>query len=369
MPVPILDTKRQYSDYQEEVEREIIEVARSGWYIGGPKLASFEENVGKYCESKFAIGVSSGTDALLAALMALDIKAGDEVITTTFSFFATIGVIARVGATPVLCDIDIETFNIDPAQIEAKITEKTKAIIPVHLYGQCADMDEIMKIAKKHNLYVIEDGAQAIGSKRFGTVCGNFGDFGCFSFYPTKNLGAMGEGGLVTTNNEELAHKMGLIRNHGMEPKYYHKFIGGNFRLDAMQAAVLDVKLKYLDKWTEGRQKNAALYRKLFAEKNLIGKIALPVEKEGRHIYNQFTLLCEKRDELFKFMQENKIGCDMYYPLSFHEQECFQYLGCNKEEFPVANKATQECLSIPIFPELTEEEIVEVVETIAKFYS
>lgn len=368
MAVPLLDLKRQYVTFQEAVEKELIEVSRSGYFIGGPKIAAFEAAAAKYCEAKHAIGVSSGTDALLACLMGLDLQPGDEVITSTYSFFATVGAIVRAGGKPVLCDIDLPTFNIDPEQIAAKITKKTKAILPVHLYGQCADMEAIMAIADQHGIPVIEDAAQAIGSKRFGKQAGNFGLAGCFSFFPSKNLGCFGDGGMITTNNDAFAHKMQLLRNHGMEPKYYHSMIGGNFRLDAIQAAVLSIKLPLLDGWTEGRQKNAALYRKLFAQKGLDKVLTLPVEKPGRHIYNQFTLLCPDRDGLFKSLQEKKVGCDMYYPLSFHQQECFKNLGYKTGDFPKSEDAAKRCLSVPIFPELTEGEIVEVVEAIAAFY-
>ncbi len=369
MGVPLLDLKRQYEVFQDEVEKEIVEVARSGYYIGGPKLVEFEKRATEYCGCKYGLGVSSGTDALLVSLMALDVGQGDEVITTTFSFFATVGVIARLGAKPVLCDIDAGTFNIDPAKIEEKITDKTKAIIVVHLYGQCADMDAIMAIADKHGIPVVEDAAQSIGAEYKGKRAGSFGATGCYSFFPSKNLGAFGDGGFVTTNDEALAEKLALLRNHGMDPKYYHKMIGGNFRMDAMQAAILSVKLKHLDSWSEGRAKNADLYRKLFAEAGLIDKVKLPEARESRHIYNQFTILVENRDELFKALQEKKIGCDMYYPVSFHEQECFEYLGYKKGDFPVAESVEMKCMSLPIFTELTEAEIKEVVEAIKEFYA
>ncbi len=369
MAVPLLDLKRQYKDFQAEVEKELVEVARSGYYIGGPKLIGFEESAAEYCQCKHAFGVSSGTDALLVSLMALGVSAGDEVITTTFSFFATIGVIARLGAKPVLCDIDPDTFNIDPAAIEAQISAKTKAIIVVHLYGQCAEMDAIMAIAAKHKIAVVEDAAQSIGAEYKGKRAGSFGEFGCYSFFPSKNLGAFGDGGLVTTNDDALAQKIRLLRNHGMEPKYYHKLVGGNFRMDAIQAAILSIKLKYLDNWSAGRAENAAHYAKLFTEAGLTEKVKLPVARESRHIYNQFTILVEQRDELFKALQEKKIGCDMYYPVSFHEQECFAYLGYKQGDFPVAESVEKRCISLPIFTELTEGELVEVVEAIKDFYA
>ena len=369
MAVPLLDLKRQYEDFKEEVEKEIIEVSRSGYYIGGPKLLEFEKNAADYCGCEYGLGVSSGTDALLVSLMALDIKPGDEVITTTFSFFATVGVIARLGAKPVLCDIVEDTFNIDPAKIEEKITEKTKAMIIVHLYGQCAEMDSIMAIAGKYNIPIVEDAAQSIGAEYKGQRAGSFGALGCYSFFPSKNLGAFGDGGLVTTNDKALAEKVALLRNHGMNPKYYHKMIGGNFRMDAMQAAILNIKLKHLDKWSAGRQQNAAKYRELFTAADLAEKVVLPVEKENRHIYNQFTIMVEMREDLFKNLQEKKIGCDMYYPVSFHEQECFIDLGYSKGDFPVAEKVEKKCLSLPIFTELTNIEIAEVVEVIKEFYA
>ena len=369
MAVPLLDLKRQYEEYKDEVEKEIIEVSRSGYYIGGPKLAAFEKSAADYCGCKHALGVSSGTDALLVALMGLNIGPGDEVITTTYSFFATVGVIARLGAKPVLCDIDPSTFNIDPAAIEDKITAKTKAIIVVHLYGQCAEMDTIMALAEKHGVAVVEDAAQSIGAEYKGKRAGSFGIAGCYSFFPSKNLGAFGDGGLVTTNDDAFAEKISLLRNHGMSPKYYHKMVGGNFRMDAIQAAILSIKLKYLDKWSAGRAENADLYRKLFAESKIGDKVKLPEARENRHIYNQFIILAENRDELFKTLQEKKIGCDMYYPVSFHEQECFEYLGYNVGDFPVAEEVEKKCIALPIFTELTEAEIAEVVGAINDFYA
>lgn len=369
MGVPLLDLKRQYEQFQDEVEKELIDVARSGYYIGGPKIDAFEKTAAEYCQCKHAIGVSSGTDALLVSLMALGVGIGDEVITSTYSFFATVGVVSRVGAIPVLCDILPETFNINPAEIEAKITPKTKAIIAVHLYGQCADMDAILEVANKHNIPVIEDAAQSIGSEYKNKRAGSMGATGCFSFFPSKNLGAFGDGGLVTTNDDELAKTLRLMRNHGMDPKYYHKIIGGNFRLDAIQAAILNIKIKYLDAWSEGRQKNAARYRELLAAANLGDKVILPLEKESRHIYNQFTILVENRDELFKFLQDKGIGCDMYYPVPFHLQECYQTLGYKEGDFPVSENTMRNCISIPIFTELKDEEIKEVVTAIAEFYN
>lgn len=366
MAVGMLDPKRQHAAIADKIEAQLLEVFRSGRYIGGDKISEFEKSCAAYCGCKFAVGVSSGTDALLASLMALNIGAGDEVITTTFSFFATAGVIVRVGAKPVFCDIDKATFNIDPADIARKITPRTKAIIPVHLYGQCADMSEIMRVAG--DIPVVEDCAQAIGAEDNGRRAGSFGKIGCFSFFPSKNLGCLGDGGMVTTNDEELGHRLMLMRNHGMEPKYYHHFVGGNFRMDAIQAAVLNVKLTQLDKWTAARQKNAAFYRAAFAKKGLDKYITAPAEIRSRHIYNQFTLLCENRDGLMKHLQSHQIGCDMYYPVAFHEQECFRNLGYKHGDFPVAEEVCGKCLSIPIYDQLTEAELQEVVDTMAAFY-
>ncbi len=370
MQVPLLDLKAQYRSIKHEIDPVVQEVIESQYFILGPKVAEFEEAVAQYCNTAHALGVSSGTDALLIALMAIDIQPGDEVITTTYSFFATAGSIARLHAKPVFVDIDPETFNIDPQQIEEKITSKTKAIIPVHLYGQMADMDPIMEIAQKHNLYVIEDAAQAIGSAYHdGRRAGSIGHIGCFSFFPSKNLGGFGDGGLVTTNDEKLYEKLKYLRNHGAHPKYYHKMIGGNFRLDALQAAVLNVKLKHLDNWTAGRQKNADFYDAGIKQRGLEAFVKPPVRKAGyRHIFNQYILRVQKRDELLKFLKENGIGCEVYYPVTFNNQECFAYLGYKKGQFPVAEKAAEETLAIPIYPELTEAQMNYVLDTIQKFY-
>lgn len=369
MSVPMLDLRRQYAPLQDALESAVLDVARSTHYIGGPRIDAFEEAAAAYCGTRHAIGVSSGTDALLMALMALDPQPGDEVITTVYSFFATVGAIVRVGATPVFVDIDPETFNLDPAAVEAAITERTKAILPVHLYGQLADMDALMRLAEAKGIPVIEDAAQAIGSERDGRRAGSIGLCGCFSFFPSKNLGAFGDGGLLTTQDDAFAHKLRLLRNHGMEPRYYHKIVGGNFRLDALQAAVLSVKLPHLDAWTEGRQRNAATYRRLFTEAGLVPAcVQLPVEKPGRHIYNQFILRCRDRDGLVNALRARDIGCDMYYPVPFHKQECFAALPDATRSFPHAEQAASETVAIPIFPELREEELREVVETVAAFY-
>jgi len=379
MPIPILDLKAHHTPMRGELLAAIEKVLDSNAFILGAAVQELEESVASYCQSKFAIGVSSGTDALLIALMALDIQAGDEVITTPYSFFATAGCIARLGAVPVMVDIDPVSFNINPAEIEAKITSKTKAIIPVHLYGQAADMEPIMAIAAKHKLAVIEDGAQAIGTDyKDGRRACSIGTMGCLSFFPSKNLGALGDGGMVTTNDADLAEKLKVLRVHGSKPKYYHKLIGGNFRLDSIQAAVLNVKLKYLDQWTARRQSNAKLYTELFQKTDLVsgGKVVLPkpVYMDSGvghyHIYNQFVIRVEDRDNLRNYLQKEKgIGTEIYYPVPFHLQECFTYLGLKRGDFPESEKAADSTLALPIFPELTDSQIAEVVSAVQSFYS
>lgn len=392
MKVPLLDLKGQYQSIKKEVDEAVQKVIDSQYFIMGPDVAKLEEEICNYLNCQFAVGVSSGTDALLLALMALDIEPGDEVIVPTYSFFATAGVVARLNAKPVFVDIDPVSFNIDTTQIEKKITSKTKAIIPVHLYGQSADMQPIMQIARKYSLFVIEDAAQAIGTQyKDGRHVGTIGDIGCFSFFPSKNLGGFGDGGIVTTNNPNLEHKMRIMRVHGMEPKYYHKVIGGNFRLDSIQAAVLRVKLPHLDKWSDKRRNNAALYTKYFMESGLANeegrttfddnnKVLLPKAvykpseeqiKNGLlknyHIYNQFVIRVEKRDELLEYMKKKDIGCEVYYPVPFHRQECFLYLDSKDVDFPHSNLAAKHSIALPIYPELSDEQIKYVVDTISKF--
>ena len=378
MGVPLLDLKAHHEPLHTEIMAAIEQTFRSQAFILGPEVAKLEERVAAYSQAKYGIGVSSGTDALLIALMAIGVGSGDEVITAPYSFFATAGVVARLGAKPVLVDIDPTTYNIAPAKIEKAITLRTKAMIPVHLYGQCADMAPILDLAQRHNIKVIEDAAQAIGSEyRDGRRAGSMGTIGCLSFFPSKNLGALGDGGMVVTNDQELAERMKVLRVHGGKPKYYHKMIGGNFRLDTIQAAVLNVKLNYLDDWTQRRQENARRYEALFQQSGLVqkGKVRLPdpVYRESGakhyHIYNQFVLRVEQRDDLMGFLKQKGIGTEIYYPVPFHLQECFRYLGHKEGDFPESERAAKETVAIPIYPELTAAQQTEVVETIASFYA
>jgi dTDP-4-amino-4,6-dideoxygalactose transaminase len=376
MNVPLLDLKAQYRTIRDEVRAVMDEVCDAQYFIMGPKVEEFEKAVAAYSGASHAVGVSSGTDALLIALMALDIRPGDEVITSPFTFFATAGVIHRLHAKPVFVDIDPLTFNIDPAQIEAAITPRTKAILPVHLYGQMADMDPIMTLARRRHIPVIEDGAQSIGAEYKGRRCGSIGDMGCFSFFPSKNLGAFGDAGMVLTNDQALYDKLKLLRVHGAPSTYFHKLVGGNFRLDALQAAILNVKLKYLAGWSDGRKKNAAYYDQAFAASGLTGRglVQTPpaVYRKGGdrhdHIYNQYTLRAKDRDKLQAHLKAKSIGCAVYYPLPLHLQECFAPLGCPAGTFPAAEKAAAEVLSLPIYPELTDEMKAYVVGAVAEFY-
>ncbi len=376
MNVPLLDLKAQYAGIREEIRQVVDEVFESQYFILGPRVLELEAHVAAYCSTRHAVGVSSGSDALLIALMAAGIGPGDSVITTPYTFFATAGSIARTGATPVFVDIDADTFNISPAGVQQRIEdmdagerESLKALIPVHLYGQCADMGPLMEIAQKYRLLIIEDAAQAIGSEYDGRRAGCMGDFGCFSFFPSKNLGAFGDGGIVTTSSDEWFDKLKVMRVHGSQPKYYHRFIGGNFRLDALQAAVVAVKLNHLDEWTSGRQKNADTYRRLFADAGL-ESIQLPLEKQNRHIYNQFVIrVSEQRDELRQFLQDNGIGTEVYYPVPLHLQDCFAYLHYREGDFPNSEQAAHQTLALPIYPELTEDQQAYVVEKIGEFYN
>lgn len=377
MKVPLLDLTGQYQSIKDEVLEKISEICESQYFILGPEVEKLETAIAAYCGTAHAIGVSSGTDALLIALMAAGIGPGDRVLTSPYTFFATAGAVARVGAQPVFCDIDPDTYNISPASagrvladMPASRRETVKAIIPVHLYGQCADMNAILELAEAHHLTVIEDAAQAIGARYGKRSAGSMGDFGCFSFFPSKNLGAFGDGGMVTTNSPELYERLKILRVHGGHPKYYHKTIGGNFRLDALQAAVVGIKLKYLDAWTEKRQENADTYRALFEQAGIADRVELPEAREARHIYNQFIIrVPEKRDELRQFLVAAGIGVEIYYPVPLHLQECFDHLGYGPGDFPVAEMAAQQTLALPIYPELTRAQLAMVVDQINDFLS
>ncbi|RRR67906.1 MAG: DegT/DnrJ/EryC1/StrS family aminotransferase, partial [Candidatus Viridilinea halotolerans] len=359
-PVPLLDLKAQYASLREAINAAIMRVVESQHFILGPEVEAFEQEVAAYVQCQHALGVSSGSDALLMALMALELGPGDEVITTAYSFFATAGAIVRVGARPVFVDIDAQSYNLAPALIEAAITPRTKAIIPVHLYGQMAEMAPIMALAERHGLAVIEDAAQAIGAEEQGRRAGSIGHMGCFSFFPSKNLGGFGDGGMVTTNDPDLAARLRLLRNHGAQPKYYHQRVGGNFRLDAIQAAVLRVKLPHLDGWTAARQRNAATYRALLAAAG--HPVAAPTERPGvRHIYNQFVIRTPQRDALMAHLSAHQIGCEVYYPLPLHLQVCFAEWGYQAGSLPESEAAARETLALPIYPELTEAQLAAVV--------
>lgn len=366
--IPLLDLKAQFKTIEKDVREAMERVFASQHFILGPEVAALEEQVASYTGCKHGIGVTSGSDALLISLMVLGIKPGDEVITTPFTFFATVGAIARMGAKPVFVDIEPNSFNIDPKKFEAAITERTKAAIPVHLFGQCADMTPIMKICEAKKIPIIEDAAQAIGTEYQGKRAGSIGTIGCFSFFPSKNLGAMGDGGMTTTNDPELAEKLKIFRAHGSKPKYFHKYIGGNFRLDALQAVILQAKLKHLDSWSKGRQENAATYDRLFKEAGAEKWITLPWRRSGdRHIFNQYVIRAPKRDELRKFLADNGVSTEIYYPLSLHMQECFAYLGHKEGDFPESEKAAAGSLALPIYPELTTSQQERVVSTICDF--
>jgi len=388
MKVPLLDLKPQYQALKGEMDAAIAKVCESQGFILGPATAALEAAVAEYSHCKFGVGVSSGTEALLVALMALDIGAGDAVITTPYTFFATGGTIARVGARPLFVDIDPASFNISPACVRAFIDAQCErrgqdlvhrgsgarvcALMPVHLYGQVADMTALMAIAAAHDLRVIEDAAQAIGAADSADrrACG-FGDIGCLSFFPTKNLGAFGDAGMCTANDPALAERLRVLRVHGGKPKYYHKLIGGNFRLDELQAAVLGVKLPHLDAWTAGRQRNAGFYDAAFQRAGLQARVQTPlvVTPGARHIYNQYCIRTPRRDELRQFLAERDIGTEVYYPVPLHMQECFQYLGHTAADFPESARAAQETLALPIFPELAEQQLQYVVDAIAAFHS
>ena len=384
MKVPLLDLRPPLEELRDEIIEAVTQVIDSTRYIMGPEIDSLEKKIAEYCGTVDAVGVSSGTDALLLSLMVLDVGPGDLVLTSNFSFFATAGVVARLNATPVFVDIDPVTFNIDPEQLRLTLAKmdvgtrkRVKAIIPVHLYGQCADMKEILNIAAEFEIPVIEDSAQAIGAeyeidgkKR---QAGSLSDFGCFSFFPSKNLGGIGDGGIVTVNKPELAEQLRLKRVHGGERKYYHRVIGGNFRLDPIQATVIRVKLPHLNRWHNQRQDNAEYYNKLFAETSIGGRISIPQvmhsqRLENPHIYNQYVIRAEQRDQLQSFLAENEISTEVYYPLPFHLQECFLDLGGKAGDFPVSETAAEEVLALPVYPGLSRQMQEAVVEKIEEFY-
>jgi len=376
MKVPLLDLQAQHATIKDEIRAAIESVFESQIFILGPEVEKLEKAIASYTGTPYAVGVSSGTDALLVALLALDIGPGEEVITTPFTFFSSASVISRLGARPVFVDIDPSTFNIDPALIDKAVTPRTKAIIAVHLFGQCADMDPILAIAKKRGLKVIEDAAQTIGAEYRGRKAGSIGDLGIFSFFPSKNLGGAGDGGMVVMNDKTLFERVRVLRVHGMEPKYYHRELGGNFRLDALQAAVLNIKLPYLNGWSRRRQINAELYDRLFQETGLIEKEYLETPQavyrtggdKNYHIYNQYTLRAKDRDKLQAHLRSKSVGNEIYYPVPLHLQECFKSLGYRTGDFPVSEQAAAQVLSLPIYPELTSKQKNFVVETITMFY-
>ena len=384
--VPLLDLKAQYAQIRAEVLPIIEQVCASQRFILGEHVLGLEAELARYCGSSAGIGVSSGTDALLLALMVLGIGAGDEIITSPFTFFATAGTIARLGARPVFCDIDPVSFNLSPAAVADFVARncqvqngelvnrrtggRVKGLMPVHLYGQSADMEPLMATANQHRLKVIEDAAQAIGTEYRGVRVGSIGDIGCFSFFPSKNLGAFGDAGLCTTNDADLAESMRVLRVHGGKPKYFHSVIGGNFRIDELQAAVLRVKLKYLDGWTAARQRNAAFYDTAFAAAGLADDVITPrASVEGRHIFNQYVVRVHNRDALKDFLTARSIGTEIYYPVPLHLQQCFGYLGHGSGDFPESERAAKETLALPIYPELTEAQLTHVVACVAEFYS
>ena len=370
MKVPLLDLKGQYQSLKKEIQPVIEEICESQGFILGPRVESFEKKAAAYLSAGFAIGVASGTDALLLALMALDVKPGDEVITSPFTFFATTGSISRLGALPVFVDIRPDTFNLDEKKVAAKIGPRTRAIIPVHLYGQAVEMETLMKVARDAGVPVIEDAAQAIGAKYQGRMAGTIGVYGCFSFFPSKNLGGFGDGGMVTAELPAMAEKIRSLRVHGSLRRYFHDEIGCNSRLDALQAAVLEIKLKYLDGWTAKRRKNAAFYDRSFAAAGLGEKVIPPVSLPGNfHVYNQYVIRAKKRDALKNALTEAGIGTEIYYPLPLHLQKCYESLGQKKGDFPESEKASLETLALPIYPELIQDQQAYVVETIKKFYA
>jgi dTDP-4-amino-4,6-dideoxygalactose transaminase len=367
-PISMLDLKAQYLALKPELDAAVQRVIESSMFINGPDVEAMEQEVAQYCRANHCIGVSSGSDALIVSLMALDIGPGDEVITTPYTFFATAGAIVRMGAKPVFVDIDPVTFNIDAKAIASKMTPRTKAIMPVHLFGQCADMDPIMDVARNHKIAVIEDAAQAIGSEYKGRRAGSIGTVGCYSFFPSKNLGCFGDGGAVVTQDRALADKIRLLRGHGSHPKYFHKVVGGNFRIDTIHAAVLRVKLKYLDSWHLARQQGAAFYTSALLKHGLQGVIDAPKIVQSRHIFNQYVIRCDDREGVREHLKNDKITTEVYYPQPMHLQECFANLGHKKGEYPESERAALTSLALPMYPEMPNAQRERVVRSIAAHY-
>ena len=390
MQIPFFDLTGQYEEIKDETTKLVNKIFETQRFILGENVNTFEQKFAEYCGTKYCIAMSSGTDALLAALMALEIGVGDEVIMPDFTFFATAGVVARLGAKPVFVDILHDCFNLNPELVEKAITKKTKAIIPVHIFGQCADMDLLNNISQKYNIPIVEDACQAVGAEYTdGKKAGNLGIMGCFSFYPTKNLGGAGDSGAITTNDEKLYSKLKQMRNHGMEPKYYHSFVGGNFRMDEIQAAVLLVKLPYLEEWNNYRRINHKFYRKFFIEEGLLlpekqnsptdsltenNFVVLPHRKHANcniinyHTFHQYSILVNERDKLKQFLADNSIGTDIYYPIPLHRQECFKEFGYNDADFAVTNYVCEHIISLPIYPEIVDTQILAVVKKMAEFF-
>lgn len=370
MQVPLLDLKAQFHSIKAEVMAVVEQVCEEQGFVLGPRVAELEQALARYTGAAHAVGVASGSDALLLSLMAAGVGRGDEVVTVPFTFFATAGAVSRLGAKPVFVDIQPDTFNLDPAQLERAITPRTKAIIPVHLFGQCAEMETINTLARRKRVMVIEDACQTIGAARHGVKAGVLGDTACFSFFPSKNLGAFGDGGLITTNDAKLHDALAMLRVHGSRTRYVHEAVGINSRLDALQAAVLKVKLGHLDRWAEGRRRNAARYDDLLGQAGLQEQVTLPVTQSGNHhVFNQYTIRARRRDDLRNFLKDRQIGTEIYYPIPMHLQECYRDLGHRKGDFPVSERAAEEVLSLPIFPELTGEQLAYVVEQIRAFYA
>jgi len=371
MAIPLLDLKQQYATIRDKVMAVTEEVYESQMFILGKRVEEFERDFALYCHSRHAIGISSGTDALLIALMVLGIEPGDEVIVPAYSFFATAGVVERLGGIPVFVDVDPVSFNIDTEDVRRNLTSRTRAIVPVHLFGQVADMDEINAIAREHGCKVVEDAAQAVGAEYDGRRAGVLADIGCFSFFPSKNLGAFGDAGAVTTEDDAMSERLIDYRVHGMRPKYFHKYVGGNFRIDALQAAILHIKLEFLEQWTEGRRRNAGLYEEMVHEAKLEGRVVLPRElQRRRHVYNQYVVRFPEgratRDRVMETLRAAGIGCEVYYPLTLPQQECFRDLPSARREFPVSDAASGDSLAIPIFPELKKDQLAEVVKVMGE---